>query len=356
MIVMKLKAILAIPAIVLLFSSCIKEAAPSLEADILSITFEEDPELKENPMKGASTITLVSFDESINLTSLTPIIKISPNAKIEPQSGIPQNFSESKPVKYVVTSESGDWKAEYFINIKKMQAMYYNFEEWTTAGIDKKYPVLADGQWSSGNQGVAIVKSGPYPTESTTDAYMGGFAAKLETQKGGEFYKQLIPVFAGSLFKGQFLINRSDFPKSPRFGQPHPKEAGRPVKFKGFYKYKPGDTFYNEKNQIVEGAIDKLSIYSVLYKITKGSSEYLDGTNIQSSDKIVAKAEVKDKSAKSVYTEFDLDFVYTEEPDYNNYDYKLAIVFSSSEEGDFYRGAVGSCLIIDEVEVVCEAY
>ena len=34
--------------------------------------------------------------------------------------------------------------------------------------------------------------------------------------------------------------------------------------------------------------------------------------------------------------------------------YKLAIVFSSSIEGAYFRGAIGSELYIDEVEVICE--
>ena len=34
--------------------------------------------------------------------------------------------------------------------------------------------------------------------------------------------------------------------------------------------------------------------------------------------------------------------------------YKLAIVFSSSIQGAYFRGAIGSTLWIDEVEIECE--
>ena len=34
--------------------------------------------------------------------------------------------------------------------------------------------------------------------------------------------------------------------------------------------------------------------------------------------------------------------------------YKLGIVFSSSVDGAYFRGAVGSTLYIDEVELICE--
>ena len=37
-----------------------------------------------------------------------------------------------------------------------------------------------------------------------------------------------------------------------------------------------------------------------------------------------------------------------------NGEYKLGIVFSSSVDGAFFKGAVGSTLYVDEVELICE--
>ena len=37
-----------------------------------------------------------------------------------------------------------------------------------------------------------------------------------------------------------------------------------------------------------------------------------------------------------------------------NYEYNLAVVFTSSIQGAAFKGAVGSVLYVDEVEVVCE--
>ena len=34
--------------------------------------------------------------------------------------------------------------------------------------------------------------------------------------------------------------------------------------------------------------------------------------------------------------------------------YKLGIVFSSSVDGAYFKGAVGSTLYVDEVELICE--
>ena len=37
-----------------------------------------------------------------------------------------------------------------------------------------------------------------------------------------------------------------------------------------------------------------------------------------------------------------------------NGEYKLGIVFSSSVDGAYFKGAVGSTLYVDEVELICE--
>jgi hypothetical protein len=205
-----------------------------------------------------------------------------------------------------------------------------------------------------------------YPTEGTDDAYKGSHAAFLQTHKGGSYMGFHIPVFSGSLFTGKLVINAGNFAKSPQFGQPQPKEKGKPIRFEGYYKYKEGSEFLmlsadGKSDSIAIGRIDECSIYSVLYKTKKGSNgtskeEHLDGTNVMTSDKVIAKAILEDGSAKDKYTHFSIPFQYTEEPDYDSFDYKLAIVFASSKEGDFYRGAIGSTLIVDEVEVICETY
>ena len=59
------------------------------------------------------------------------------------------------------------------------------------------------------------------------------------------------------------------------------------------------------------------------------------------------------------WTEFSLPFERQnnksiDEQKLQNGKYKLGIIFSSSVEGDHFKGAVGSTLYIDEVELVCE--
>lgn len=53
------------------------------------------------------------------------------------------------------------------------------------------------------------------------------------------------------------------------------------------------------------------------------------------------------------YTPFNIEFEYLQEYD-RNAKYKFAIVCSSSKDGDLFKDAGGSTLIVDEFEVICE--
>lgn len=359
------KFLLIICVLTISFSSCIKDEPENIEADILSFEFPEYSDLKISPSKESNLIIFETANTtSIDITHLKPSIKISEGASIYPSTDEYQNFSDT--VTYTVSSEDRKWSRKYKVLINKILPLKFSFEEWGTAGVGiMTYPKLSDDSWSTANQGIALAKFGKvdeFPTNFTTDAYEGKYAAQLKTQRGGKYFGNLIPIFSGSFFRGQFgPIVMSDFAKSVKFGQPHPIDKGKPIIFKGYYKYKVGDTFYDEKDNVIAGRIDECSIYAVLYKVTKGvtgtkNDEFLDGNNILTSDKIVAIAKLEDTSEKDKYTYFELPFKYKETPDYNTYDYKLAVVFASSKEGDFYRGAVGSTLIVDEVEVTCQAY
>jgi len=354
---MKTKILFSFVFVVILLSSCIKDEGPlNKEADIDSFRFED---IETIPYINQEFNTITAELENTDVSRLIPVIEVSEGATVYPPSGLFQNFSN--PVKYTVTSEDGAWIKEYIVTIETsippQPIVKYDFEDWGEAGGLFKYPAINDALWTSANSGIAIAKVGNvdyYPTRPTTDAYDGEFAAMLETQKGGRYWGNLIPIFSGSLFRGKFNINMQEFAKSAKFGQPHPQKNGKPILFKGYYKYKPGEEYIDENDRVVAGKTDEFSIYAILYKVTRGEpglEEYLDGTNIMTSDKVIARAEVTDRTAKESFTEFSVSFIYTEQPDYDRYDYKLAVVFASSRDGDQYRGAPGSTLIVDKAEL-----
>lgn len=89
----------------------------------------------------------------------------------------------------------------------------------------------------------------------------------------------------------------------------------------------------------------------VLYEVDTYAFDILDGTNLLTSDKIVAIASVDGKE-QAEYTDFSVDFKFK---DGKNFDpakkYKLAVVCSSSKDGDKFSGAPGSVLYVDDLEV-----
>jgi len=84
-----------------------KEPEPSKECEILSFSAIG----KDWTISGLNISTI--FPKGTNVNNLTPVISISPKASIEPASGVAQNFSDGKEVKYTVTAEDGKTKKTY---------------------------------------------------------------------------------------------------------------------------------------------------------------------------------------------------------------------------------------------------
>lgn len=134
----------------------------------------------------------------------------------------------------------------------------------------------------------------------------------------------LVPyVTAGSLFTGIFKTDMNNTLNSTKFGVPF---VGEPATFTGYYKYTPGTTYYNNKNEVVADKTDECSIYAVLYE------ELLDEENnniplngdyndpdlyIGSSKRIVMKAVLEDGTAKSDWTKFSIPFKLLEGKSYD---------------------------------------
>ena len=131
-----------------------------------------------------------------------------------------------------------------------------------------------------------------------------------------------------------------------------------PLRFKGYYKYTPGETFIDGtdvENIVTVDKTDECAIQAVLYE-AETDDFTLTGHDINNSDKRVAVAALSDGTAKAAWTLFDIPFTWLEGKTYDPAKkYKLAIVCSSSKEGDLFKGAGGSTLLIDEFEVVGEA-
>ncbi len=122
------------------------------------------------------------------------------------------------------------------------------------------------------------------------------------------------------------------------------------------------DKSYNE----VAGAKDYGAVYAVLYRNhdDQGNAIVLFGNDVKTNQNIVAIADIGDISSTPQWTQFEAEFKWKDgfdktDPEFlrqliNFNGYSIAIVASSSKEGDLFRGAVGSTLCVDEFEIECE--
>jgi hypothetical protein len=366
-----MKQTLAISLFIFTFvlNSCIKDEPLNREADITDIKVPGNTFISSVISETNQQIQIFVTNEA-DITSIAPEITVTPGATIVPASGVALNFTT--PQVYTVTSQDGNYTKQYTVSVSSDLSLEYEFEEWEQGTVNNHlYPIPSSDNnvWSTGNSGVAIVTdANPYPTDKTTDAYSGTYAAKMQTIKGIEIQSLglKIPIFAGSLFLGDFKANLASPLLSLQLGRMYWQANGKPITFSGYYKYTPGPVYTDNNGNPVSGKTDMYSIYAVIFKVSKddsGQSEYLDGSTISTSDKIIARADWKQQNAADTdtpvdkgFTKFVIPFTYTEDFDFDAYNYKMTIVMSSSENGNLYEGAVGSTLIVDDLKITTEDF
>lgn len=340
----------------------------SSEAKISDFVIDSDF-ITEQPViddeNGTITFKVNEAATDDDLKALIPTFNISDKATVSPVSGVAQDFSSNKVVIYTVTAEDGTIKT-YNASISGY-IMKFSFEEWKTVGTGpaKHEEPLPSEVLASSVQGASLLGifgwSGGFPVEKTDDAKDGEYAIKLVTLDTHEISSSFVPALtAGSLFTGTFNAGPAmsgDQLSCTRFGVEYNK---KPLTLKGWYKYTPGDKYMNgtdKKNVTYPEGTDECAIQGVLYEAVdeEENSVTLTGHDINDSKYRVATAALSDGSAKADYTYFELPFTFLEGKEYDaNKKYKLAIICSSSKDGDKFIGAGGSTLIIDALEVVGE--
>lgn len=339
----------------------------SSEAKIKSFTFDS-PIVTEQPVidEANGTITFkVSEKATDDELKLTPAITVSDKATITPAASVKQDFSGTNSVVYTVVAEDGTIK-EYRVSVAGKQAVLkYSFEEWENVPggffneYDKPQPTSELATSAEGAAMLKLMGVTDVPVFKSTDKKSGTYAIKLVTMDTSDKANALVPaITSGSLFTGKFVMGDLENDSKltfTKFGIPY---THKPLAFKGWYKYTPGAKFIDGsdvKNIVtVPNKIDECSIQAVLYKISN-DNETLTGVDINTSDKRVAVAQLSDGTAKAEYTYFNIPFKYLPGKSYEaGAKYKMAIVCSSSKEGDFFKGAGGSTLILDELEIVSE--
>lgn len=380
---MRLSRFAAILLTALTLVSCFKEEPLNAECDITQVSFSIDNpsgiffNLSDTSKTVPSTDSTITFvvrrNHDADLSALTPRLTLTPGAtalltakSMDPHAG--------GTLHYRVTSEDRLWHRDYTIALTPVvytvsDTVHYDFEHFGLEPRESKYyvwhNVLHDGtlgnDWANGNPGfrISMGTAAPdeYPSVPMADGY-DNHAIRLTTRSTGPFGitagKRLA---AGNFFLGSFDITQAL--KAPllatSFGVPFDRE---PVTMTGYYKYRPGATYQDKDGNAVAGRTDQAAIYAVFYRNhdAQGNAVTLHGDDVKTHPLIVAIADMGTVAPVDEWTPFALTFRYTGTIDYDLLDsreYSLAIVFSSSNEGDKFEGAIGSELCIDKVSIIC---
>ncbi|MDM1043550.1 PCMD domain-containing protein [Myroides sp. 1354] len=356
----------------LFFSSCIKDEALNTEADIVTAKIPEN--LIKLPVEIENDFVTFYVNGYADITQLAPEFTLTEGATINPASGTIRDFTN--PQFYTVTSQNGAYSKTYKISVYTAEiSSTFSFEntrifsnggfyEWIEVDGDKEAKI-----WDSGNSGFYLSfltdpQNRPDKDHMiTTIEPQGkiGQGVRLETQKTGKMGQAFAAIAAGNLFTGKFETNITKPEESPRFGTNWEKA---PTKLTGYFKYKKGEKFeIHSKDGQSNLTEDTFDIYAIYFK-KDSPNDYLKAThdfrfidNPQDDPRILSYARIKpeDRIETEQWTYFELPFITIAGRAYNPDDeYMLAIVLTSSLEGDKYNGAIGSRLSIDEIEVLTD--
>lgn len=360
-------------------SSCIQDEAPNAECDIVSVDAAWLERNKDiiigNPVIDNNYVKFYVLDDNDikleDLKKLEPKFNLTVGARIEKIGEPTANGENGIMMQYRTFSEDGKWWKNYDISFVKQVVIpighVFSFEEYTLNKVycNKWNETINNTNfdwWTSGNGGFVMTGQGKKPEDFPTSSYEDGFKGKcikLKTCDTGAYGKKMgMPIAAGNIFMGEFKLNNpKEALKATKMGlQIVPT---KPASLTGYYKYTPGEVFTDAEKNEVPARRDECAIYAVLYEANPENFVALDGSNITSSDRIVLIAELQNPGEPAEWTEFNIPF----EPrngkkfDYNklaNNEYAITVVASSSKDGAFFEGAVGSTLFVDEIKIEWE--
>ena len=292
-----------------------------------------------------------------DLTALVPTIEVSQGATVTPASGSAIDLSNGKSVTFTVVAENG---TENTYTVSASGSIYfYDFETWEAGTMYDD--ILNPAGWATCNDAVALIKNmgalggitytGEYPVRPT-DNGLEGKGAIIESvyTTGGNIFGQKIPaVTSGTIFLGTFnaFAAMTDPMATTEFGILF---NDKPLTVSGWLKYTPGTDFYDENGNIIDQQ-DLGTVNAVLYEVTS-EDETLNGSNIYTSEAICATGSFE-TAGVAEFTEFSFDLNYVKDYDPAK-TYKLAVIFAASKEGNQYRAASGSIMVVDSVTIICE--
>lgn len=359
------------------------------EKEIFDFVLEK--QIGATQFKDDSIFVQVPEDNSLYLSATN--ITVSDYASVLPKVGEKQDFSS--PKSYTVYAEDGSSKV-YFVKVIVVssggsgsedtvgfQIPNSSFDMWyETSQSQVSYFEIGENAdekaWGTGNQGVASAKSlgstANFPSVRLETA-PNQYAAELTTQNMGSLAAGALGgykgIAAGNLYLGTFelgnLVNAHSV-----LGYPF---SEIPKSFQVDYKYTPALGLLNGRLNPVEG-VDKLDIYLVLEKREGdqvkrlGVAWFRSGETQTEWETIVQEIKYAHGSAPAGLEDYEkrvLKFgvdgnlaetnpeampyavwgdITTDTPTH------ILVTFTSSYQGDYFIGAPGSKLTVDNFKLI----
>lgn len=303
------------------------------------------------------TLTIVvTVPETTMDFMLTPTeITLSNFAEVSPSAGEVQDFSE--PVDYFVTAEDGTVNV-YTVLVERggsqPQLDNSSFEDWYTEsvgftsveqpGVDKNSTI-----WGTANRGLAL---GGAPGNTTRQQRDNTNYARMESVAA----PALVRLAAATIFIGKFTDGfpsvtdpRSNIDLGTSF-------TARPISFSFSYTYRPGSDNRDGGGQPLPYG-DQCDVYLLLENRADGNIRRVGTAWFRSGEEVID------------WTRQNVPIKYGElDPSDPWYDYAqpregeewggeaeaithITILATSSFEGDFFNGAIGSTLELDDIEL-----
>lgn len=361
----KIRALIFV-VIVLFSSSCIKEDYFGKYDIAKIVSFAVENQIGSVNIDNQALMVTVLVDESADVSKLkVATLTVSSFATVSPKEGDVVDFTN--PVQFIVTAENGN-KQVYTVIVKLSQAEIQlnnsNFQDWyTVTGSNSYYePGISKDEtiWGTGNPGVVTLGAPnvyPYGSPENVHAILKTVELPL-----GKLLGQ--GIGAGSLFTGFFKLNLSNPVSSAKFGIPY---SARPTSFSVRYKYSPGPVVKDGKLVELPNSKDSCDIGIIL---TNRSTEpykqvaiayFRSGENVTEWKTLSLSFKYGQISSPAIYERPKDVYILennkerlvpvvwgtgTEKPTH------ITVVFVSSHRGDFFEGAPGSELFIDDLQLI----
>lgn len=248
--------------------------------------------------------------------------------------------------------------SSYFTTESEFALPNASFEEWSRDTGSKNDNAWLPGPggkvsfWDSGNHG-SMKMSKNVTTQATDLFHSGTSSVKLQSQFVGV---GIIGKFAaGNLFAGTY-DDTDGMDGVLTFGRSY--NGSRPVKLRGYAYYKPASVGYSENDDkhpdVVEGSTDQGIIYVALttrtFRILTKTKQLFDpnSSDVLAYGQLVFTSEYGTSSAMR---EFEITLEYKDAARLQRASC-LVITASASRYGDYFTGADGSVMYLDDLELV----